>query len=245
MATRRERLQNFAKKDLANKIISDANKIIKSCDTDCMKQNNKQELKNRFLNAKKALNEAPYNLKSAKRNFYVYSYGQNRYNQIKEREIKKKIDELAKNLTVNHNEFMDMIDTSLKSYDDSVIYYNNMVDMYEKYNEYNEKALVGIDNKKNSYFLNARRVDYENEELDKIKIWYNISLIIYFLILATYIFSFIWFGLYNNKTNLTALILFCVFPFLIPFILYFLLQTTTTFSEDVKNLNVYFNGSKM
>ena len=248
MATRRERLQNEKGELLIsefNKIISEANRAVQTCDAECLKKSNKSVLKKRFNEAKKNLEDAPYNLRSAKRNYYVYSYGQNTYNQIKEKQIKKKADELAENLTVNHNEFMYVIDNNLKNYENSMDYYKNMLAMFSKFDMNNDEMTTTIEKQHNSYFLNARRVNYENEALENMEIYNRVSLIIYFFVFLLYTIFFVFFGLHKKRVNLFVLIFAGLFPFFIHFIIYSFIMIKNYMKENVTTYNVYLNGSNM
>ena len=132
MATRKERLEKFAKFDLANTLIEQANKAA-LCDSNCMKTKNKGDLKTTYDNAQKDLESAPLNLISARRNYFIYSFGQQYYGNFREKKIKATVDELGDKLTANNVEFMRMINNNLDSYDVASIYLKNMVEIYERY----------------------------------------------------------------------------------------------------------------
>jgi hypothetical protein len=244
MATRKERLEKFAKFDLANTLIEQANKAA-LCDSNCMKTKNKGDLKTTYDNAQKDLESAPLNLISARRNYFVYSFGQQYYDDFREKKIKATVDELGDKLTSNHVEFMKMINNNLNSYDVSSIYFKNMIEIYERYSSDIDKLKSKIRKQDNEYNLNARRVNYEDDEITRMNFWVYASIICYFVCLAIFIAMFLGMKLYRDKSNFVIFSLAIIFPFIIPFSLQLFYKTSEYVDSNSTNFNVYLNGSTM
>ena len=86
---------------------------------------------------------------------------------------------------------------NLDSYKVSVTYFKNMVDIFQKYETDNKNMLSKLDSKVNEYNLNARRVDYEEDEIVNMKFYLYVSIIIYFISFGFFIVMFLMMKLYN------------------------------------------------
>ena len=244
MATRKERLEKFIKNDLANTLIEQANKAA-ICDSKCMQEKGKQGLKARYDSAQKDLESAPLNLISARRNYFVYAFGQEYYDDFREKKIQKMVDELGDKLKANHNEFMKVINNNIDSYTTSSIYLKNMLEMQEKYSADINKVEMNTVKQDNEYNLNTRRVNYEDDEIMRMKFWLYVSTICYFVCLVIFIFMFLGMKLYSDKINFTAFSLAIIFPFVVPFSLQIIYGVSDYIGEKKFNNNVYLNGSTM
>ena len=244
MATRRERLDKFAKFDLANQLIEQANKS-SVCDANCMKNRNSQNLKQKFDEAENNVKNAPTNLNNARRNYYIYSFGQVKYDNFREKQVKEQVDTLSNKLTANHSEFAKVINNNIDRYGTSSIYYKNMLDIFEKYVNDNQNIAVQIDDQENKYNLNTRRVSYESEEIERMNFYYLISLICYFFFFAIFVAIFLFMRLFTNKSNLVLFVVAILYPFLISLSLPYIFKTDDYIQENGTNFNVYLKGATM
>lgn len=244
MATRRQRLEDFAKNDLANKLIEQANKNA-SCGRDCFENQTKNNLKNKYRSAAENLKKAPNDLFNARRNYFTYAFGQNYYDNYRERQIKGIVNKLSEKLKANHNDFIRVISNNLDSYKVSVTYYKNMLDLFDKYQKDGENMHLKLQAKQNDYNLNARRVDYEQNEIDRMRFYLFFCIIIYFVCFGIFIVLFLYFKLYSDPRNLIVFVISIIFPFLVPLSLHFIFKTSDYVKENGTNFNVYLNGSEM
>ena len=240
----RERLKKFASFDLANKLIEQANKSAQ-CDAECMKEKEKGDFKLQYDNAQTALNVAPDNLRNARRNYYVYSYGEKAYDDYRETEIKKLIDKLSKKLTANHTEFITTIKANLDSYEISTIYYKNMLDMYKQYKGNFNEMSDNLEENRKSFQLNARRVDYEEDELVRMNFYVFVAIICYFLCFIVVVAMGLFFKLFRTKESLLIFAFAIFYPFIIPIVLRFIYKGIEYLGTTGANTNVYLNGSTM
>lgn len=244
MATRRERLEKFAKFDLANQLIEQANKA-SVCDANCMKNRNSQGLQQKFEAAEKNVINAPTNLNTARRNYFVYSFGKAHYDSYKEKQVKTSVDTLAQKLTANHKEFTNVINNNIDSYSVSSIYYKNMLDIFAKYDNDNKNIAVQIDDQRNTSNLNARRIDYESDEIERMNSYHSISLICYFFFFAIFVAIFLFMRLFTDKRNLIIFAVAILYPFLVPFSLPYFFETENYIEDNSTNFNVYLKGATM
>lgn len=244
MATRRERLEKFAKFDLANQLIEQANKA-SLCDSNCMKNRNSQGLKQKFDEAANNVISAPTNLNTARKNYYVYAFGQQKYDDFRENQVKTSVDTLAQKLTGNHNEFIKVITNNIDSYNTSVVYYKNMLDIFAKFDNDNKNIAVQIDDQLNTSNLNARRVNYEADEIERMNFYHFISLICYFFCFAIFVAIFLFMRLFTDKRNLIIFVVAILYPFFVPLSLPYFFKTETYVEENGTNFNVYLKGSTM
>ena len=244
ISERRKRLEEFAKNDLATKLIAEANKKI-SCGPKCAENETKDDLKNKYNSAQKKANEAPRTLFNARRNYYTYAFGKQYYDDYREKSIKKTVEELTGKLKRNHSEFMRVITNNLDSYKVSVTYFKNMVDIFQKYETDNKNMLSKLGSKVNEYNLNARRVDYEEDEIVNMKFYLYVSIIIYFISFAFFIVMFLMMKLYTDPRNMMVFVFAVILPFLIPFSLQYFFKILEYTTKNSTNYNVYLNGSEM
>jgi len=244
ISERRKRLEEFSKNDLATKLIAEANKKI-SCGPKCAENETKDDLKNKYNTAQKNATDAPGSLFNARRNYYTYAFGKQYYDNYREKSIKKTVDTLSDKLKGNHIEFMRVINNNLDSYRVSVTYYKNMVDIFQKYDTDNKNIISKLGSKVNEYNLNARRVDYEEDEIINMKFYLYVSIIIYFITFAIFIVMFLMLKLYTDPTNLKVFVFAVILPFLIPFSLQYIFKFLEYSKENSTNYNVYLNGSEM
>ena len=244
MATRKERLEKFAKFDLANLLIEQANKSA-LCDSNCMKSKNKQDLKTKYDNAQNELESAPLNLISARRNYFKNSFGQEYYDDFREKKIQTTVNDLGEKLTANHSEFMKVINNNIDSYGAASTYFKNMVEIYEKYSSDIDKLKLNVLKQDNDFNLNVRRVNYEDDEITRMNFWLYVSIICYFVCLVIFIAMFLVMKLYQDKTNIAIFSLGVIFPFIIPFSLQLFYKTSNAIDDNSANLNVYLNGTTM
>lgn len=244
MATRRERLEKFAKFDLANQLIEQANKA-SVCDSNCMKNRNSQNLKQKYDEAENNLKTAPTNLNTARKNYYIYSFGQEKYDKFRENQIKEQVDILSSKLTANHNEFAKVITNNIDRYGTSFIYYKNMLDIFSKYDNDNKNIAVQIDDQRNAYDLNTRRVNYESDEIKRMNFYHFISLICYLFFFSIFVAIFLFMKLFTNKRNLIVFVVAILYPFMVPLSLPYFFKTEEYIEKNGTNFNVYLKGATM
>ena len=120
-----------------------------------------------------------------------------------------------------------------------------MLEMQEKYSADINKVEMNTVKQDNEYNLNTRRVNYEDDEIMRMKFWLYVSTICYFVCLVIFIFMFLGMKLYSDKINFTAFSLAIIFPFVVPFSLQIIYGVSDYIGEKKFNNNVYLNGSTM
>ena len=86
-----------------NKILEQSyNTLI--CGPSCQKQKISEELKQKYLDAQTNLKTAPNQLEQTKRNYYIYTEGENNYNTKQENDLKLNAEKIETDLTNAFNE---------------------------------------------------------------------------------------------------------------------------------------------
>ena len=115
--------QQLANAEALNKIIEKANeKILCIPGSDCYKQKHSEELKRIFLAKKENVETAPEQLDSARKNFFVYTYGQPRFIEEETQRLTKLSDEVISKMKEDHNSSLSTIAMLIGKFDTSKRY---------------------------------------------------------------------------------------------------------------------------
>ena len=160
-----------------------------SCGPDCQKEKIKQELKKRYQDAETNLQTAPVQLENTKKNYYVFTEGRPFYNEMLEKELKKKADVMGKMIADNFQEEIINAKTMNSYYNTQLNNSDYTKELYAVYLEKNKVIQDGIKNHHADVLTNDRKTYYETEALEDLKEWYTFFWYVY------YIFVMIIFGL--------------------------------------------------
>jgi hypothetical protein len=181
-----------------NKLINDTINSI-NCDKACQKRKHIDNLRNKWMNAKKIEKEAPINLENAEKNYYVFVDGEHKYKQILLNRYNKQAKQIETNTLKIHNELMNEI----KTYYD---YYKSQVDSSQKLKNYlkinkdkNDKLKLELDNMISSIQTNDRKSVYEKNNINYVKKFFNIILLLF--VITSIIFLIYSINKYSNTKN--------------------------------------------
>jgi hypothetical protein len=203
-----------------NSLIEMANNII-SCDSNCQKNKQLQELKNKLTSAESNLLLAEPNLELAKKNYFTYISGKSGYNEMVEEELSKNADLFITTFKDNYQEELSKITSQLDTYNGLYINFSNVDELYKKYKKENAILFEQLKEETNDILTNDRKTYYENQQIDLLNaIYFYLLWIIYFIVVACFgVFSLIYPSTFNWKTRLFILLFFVVLPFISPFLL--------------------------
>jgi hypothetical protein len=231
--------QRDAQEQISSLLESSAEALL--CGPECQKKKVSDELYERYLNAQTNLETAPINLETTKRNYYVYTEGESAYNNMHETELKQTAETIAKLLSDSFNDELTSAVTMNQYYNTALINSNYTKDLLNEYDEKNNELKLQLRDRRGDILTNDRKTYYENDALDRLKLWYRFWWYIYYLLVLVFLISIF---LVNSqmtifkKIVLTAVLIF--YPYYIEFIVNWIYEF---FANIYKNLpkNVYNN----
>ena len=171
--------------DKINDMMTHAHKNV-VCGTECKRKKKENELKKIYNDAKSNNDSAPEELEQAKKNYYIYTKGKDFYQNLLDKELDEKRDNLLSTHLKKRKDKTDEIETIIENYNISD-YYNKNVDDYleEQINEYDELKSEK-ENTIGKSLTNDRRTHYSELSNKNILIINNVVKIIFILLLVCY-----------------------------------------------------------
>lgn len=211
------------------------------CGPDCQKQKVSDELKQKYLNAQTNLKTAPINLETTKKNYYVYTEGEPSYNNMLESELKQKAETIGELISASFNDELTSAITMNKYYNTAVINSNYTKDLLNEYDEKNKELKLQLRDRRGDILTNDRKTYYENDALDRLKLWHRFWWYIYYLLVLVFLISiFLVNSQMTNGKKVILSVLLIFYPYYIEFIVNWIYEF---FANIYKNLpkNVYNN----
>jgi hypothetical protein len=227
------------------------------CGPECQENKKSKELYDKYVKSQTYLKMAPDKLENNKKNYYVYTYGPEYYEDIKKKEISENSSEIINKISDEFNSQVEnalMMNTLLETTDPKL----NCSDQYPIIQK---KLNYELHKKTNNMLINNRETYYSNETIKNLEYWNKFwSFIYYFLIFIFLIlcfpktkYDFIRYGivigfaflyilivnhsslfLYSNKFKIIISIIY--FIILLIIILFILYKIATTFKYILINL---------
>lgn len=197
-----------------NDFLDNANATL-SCDETCQAQKTQDDLLARYLKAKTNLLTAPTQVKSAFKNFLVYSQGEDVYNQYTEQELQNKATKIVNTFKTNFQEQINDVKISVGTYDGLLLNFMHIVELYFKLLKENKMLELEVKSKASDTLTNDRKTYYEDQSINNLYFYYFIMIILYVIILIVYAVSiFLYPSDTPRKTNIIILILLIIYPFI-------------------------------
>jgi len=197
-----------------NDFLDNANNVL-ACDSNCQEEKKKNELKQKYLEAKTNLLTAPNQVETSYKNYLTYSKGDSAYNEYRENELQQKAETVI--LTFKSN-FKDEIEKAKESYDTYtglLLNFTNIVDLYKKLVKENSVLTLAVKNMSSDLLTNDRKTFYEDQIIDNLAFYHTIILIIYIIFLIGFAVSIFVFLSASSKGSLFAILLFfIIYPFI-------------------------------
>jgi ABC-type multidrug transport system fused ATPase/permease subunit len=227
-------VNNLNKFDLNkfNTLMNQANEII-SCDAECVKKQKTEELNKKYLDAQSNLQNAPQILFTAKKDYITYTQGTSAYNNILEKELHQQVDKIITDFKTNFNNSVNVLNKNITTYSGLLLNFNNIADLYKKYKSENDKIEQSLKTKSSDLITNDRKTFYEDEALERIKMYYYFLLLVYIFIVVVFFVA-----IFLVDTNVTLfvrvgiLIMLIIYPF-VSFWIYTLIM------QIINNIYVY------
>jgi len=221
-----------------NSLMEQANESI-SCDAACMQKQKQEDLLKQYLDAETNVVNAPENLITKRRDYITFTQGDNAYNEFIKNELQNKADSIVKTYQSKFDHDVNLILTNIKSYHGFLINYNNVVDLYKKYKIENDELEKQLKITTSDTLTNDRKTFYEDEGLNRLRVYYYFFLFIYIFIVFIFLLSTFLVNT-NVKISNRLLILFLliVYP-IVCFWLFRLFKNMFMRSMDYLPKNVY------
>lgn len=226
--------------DQLNALIEQSAQAI-MCGPECQKQKNTEDLKQKYLDAQTNMQTAPMQLEEAKKNYYVFSEGQNAYNNVQEGDLKIKAEKISKLIAEKFLEEVKHAKILNFYYNSDIINSKNTIELYADYLKKNKTTETLIRDSRGDMLTNDRKSYYEIQEYDNLVTWNSRFLYFYYFCVILFIVGL--FFLPNQFTNIQKaifIIIFVIYPFIIDYITSFLSKIINIIQSYLPK-NVYNN----
>lgn len=191
-----------------------------SCGPACQKIKTSDDLKQKYLNAQTNLQTAPIQLETTKKNYYIFTEGEPRYNDMLEKELKLKAHMMGKMLADNFHEEISNAKLMNSYYNTELVNSNYTKELYSVYLEKNKAIQKDIKGRHSDVLTNDRKTYYETEALEDLKYWHSFFWFIYYLfIMPLFTFALLTKSSYNFLIRFLIEIIVVAYPYYIDFIL--------------------------
>ena len=186
------------------------------CGPICQKLKKTQELEQQYLNAQTNMQTAPIQLEQTRKAYYEFKEGSGAYNTMLEQDLQKKANEISKIIIEKFNEEVNRANVMNNYLNSQIINSKNTVELYNSYNQKNSEMEKVIKRSYGDVLTKDRKSYYETQELDGLKNWYTVFLIIYYLLTLAFILGAIF-----SPNAMTAIqkvgitFLLIIYPFII------------------------------
>jgi len=211
------------------------------CGPDCQKAKTAKELEQKYYTAQAEIKTAPVNLENAEKNYYVFTEGENVYNERLEKKLKQEAEKLGNLIIENFNKEIEQAKILNLYLNSDIINSSNTMELYKDYLEKNKKTEKKIKFSQGDILTNDRKTYYETQEKDNLKGWYNIFLAVYYLLAIGYFTTIFSNPALGNLFKIITFILLLIIPFIINPITIFIL-TVLKKVFDLLPKNVYYSN---
>lgn len=207
------------------------------CGPDCQNNKTSDELKQQYLDAQTNNITAPIKLEESRKKYYVFTQGENYYNNMLEDDLKKKADQLSDLISVSFNEEVSNAKSMNQYYNTSLINSSYTNELLKEYSEKNSELSLKLRDNQGDILINDRKTYYESTAIDRLKLWYTFWWYIF------YIFVIIFFlALFLSPNNLSIISKLGLLTLLI-FYPYYIDSISKVLVSNVKNVYQSFPKS--
>jgi hypothetical protein len=258
-------VSQLMKNQKINDLIEMASQYV-DCNEECQKNKTSQELYQKYADTQNAVKNASTNLEKYKKKYYIYTYGDEYYDNLRKKELSENASTIINELSTEFKAQIDNAYAMNKLFVATVDTSGNCINQYPIFQEYINNQLyskmtqIGIDN---------REVYYTDMSIDRLKLWGKFLLFVYYFCVLMFMIlciprtfkDFFWkYGLvigllflypflidkivvyfYNNNYNIIFIILYILI--LLVIILFILYKIAKTFKYTLVGLMDVVNTS--
>ncbi len=233
-----------------NKLISKANaSVLCGPGSDCYRNQEIDKLKKIYTDKQYNKKTAPEQLDDARKNYYVYAFGQPGYVKKETEILTKRVDEIIVQKTNVHKMSIQEINLFISSYDSAVSYKANLLLYLAKLYKENEVLSQEIIDSIADLKTSDRKVWYEDEQIKTIDMWVTILTGLYWMVFAIFAGLFLWNKMWNidkpfKYVYCVVLLLLAAWIYVGDYLVIKLLQLIQKLLTYLPK-NVFFNAKKM
>jgi len=215
------------------------------CGPDCQAKNNSDTLYQNYLDAQTNITQAPQKLYDTRKAYLVDSKGTSGYTSQMTSQFEKEADSIISDTQTEFNDNVELIKNMIVTYNTVYINTNNLSDYLNKLTEENNDLQKSIDNEESDIITNDRKSYYESQGYDVLFSWYYLYGVIYLILLVAFAFGiFLAPTSYSYTSKILILLLFLAYPFVINYMVLYLLSLFNSFSDKVGK-NVLVGSAKI
>ena len=187
-----------------------------TCGPTCQKSKTEDQLKQKYLDAQTNMQTAPIQLENSKKNYYVFTEGEPRYDNMLEEDLKERAEIIGITLTDNFNEEVTNAKTMNSYYNAELINSKNSEDLYNIFLVKNKTIQESIKGQHGDVLTNDRKTYYETEALDNLNLWHKFFIISYYIAVAVFIIAVILSSsIDSNIKKVIFIFIAIIYPFFI------------------------------
>lgn len=195
------------------------------CDDDCQRKKEEQQLLEKYQKAQLNLFNGNTNLGSTSKNYYTFSQGDAGYREFNEKNLKNIAGTISKKYSDMFHEIENTSLTLNNLYQSDFNNIKHANDLHNELLEKNNTLNTQVKNTLSDISTNDRKSYYEKQEYENIIWWYYLYLIIYWILVITFVISsFLVKSEYSNRLLLGMVIVMILYPFLAKYVVKWLIQ---------------------
>lgn len=157
------------------------------CDANCQAEKGRDNLRQKYLEAKNNYLTAPEQVEHTYKNYYVYEKGELAYNEEYDKILAQRADVIIKQFSNNFHDDINKSKILLESYTSVLVNFQHVSDYYKQISEKNALLKKKLYDLKADITTNDRKSYYEDQGVESLNYYYYIFLGIYLLILVVFI----------------------------------------------------------
>jgi hypothetical protein len=211
------------------------------CGPTCQKMKITEELKQKYLDAQTNLQTAPIKLEETKKNYYIYSEGRTYYDNMNEKDLIEKSNQISKLLEENFNKEVSSANTMNLYLNTALTNSENTKQLLKEYLDKNQELKQILRDRHGDILTNDRKTYYETSALERLTLWYKFLWYIYYIFVIIFILA-----IFLSPSNLQwyikllIIILLVFYPYYINSIVTWLYNIWKSIVESIPK-NVYNN----
>jgi hypothetical protein len=157
------------------------------CDANCQAEKGRDNLRQKYLEAKNNYLTAPEQVENTYKNYYVYEKGELAYNEEYDKILAQRADVIIKQFSNNFQDNVNKSKILLESYTSVLVNFQHVSEYYKQISEKNALLKKKLYDLKADITTNDRKSYYEDQGIESLNFYYYILLGIYLLILVVFI----------------------------------------------------------
>ena len=200
-----------------NNLVQSSNDSL-TCGPICQKERRTDDLKQIYLDAQTNEQTAPYKYETARKNYFVYKDGENSYNKMRFKELEDKAERIIGEMEKKFKKQIKSVSLMNSYLESELINSENTNELLKDYKIKDELLEEDYHKKINDVITNDRKSYYENQEIERVKLWNTILSWIYFICLIVLSLEI----LFSDKLKIPIKIIILVIFYLYPFIIFWI-----------------------